>query len=409
MKRLVVDHIGALYTMKGHRDDPLGIVPNAALVAADDLVIWYGPRESLPPLGGDVEVLDARGGAVLPGLVDCHTHLLFAGDRAREFALRSQGATYAEIMAAGGGIQNTTHAVRAATEDELVEGALPRLAQMLSRGVTTVEAKSGYGLSVRDELKMLRALWVLSTLQPIEVERTFLGAHALPPEYANDRPGYVDLVVEEMLPEVRRQRLASACDIFVEKGAFTVDDGRRILGRAAELGLNVRVHAEQLSHSGGSLLAAEVGAISAGHLEFAQPADRLALAHNGVVAEVLATAQVFLGMGQKIDGRGLVDDGVTVAVATDLNPGSAMINDLHLAAGLAVTQCGLTTTEALLGITRHAAQALARADLGHIALGVPCDLCVLDSADATDLVYDWGTNHVVATVKNGEVVHRRLA
>jgi imidazolonepropionase len=403
----VVDRIGALYTMKGHSPDPLGVIRDAALVAADDLIVWYGPRDALPPIASDVEIIDAQGKAVMPGLIDCHTHLLFAGDRAGEFALRSQGASYAEIMAAGGGIQNTTHAVRAATEDDLVAQALPRLSAMLSRGVTTVEAKSGYGLTVRDELKMLRALWVLSTLQPIQIARPFLGAHALPAEFKGDRAGYVDLVVQEMLPEVAKQKLANACDIFVEKGAFSVDDGRRVLGRAQELGLNVRVHAEQLSHSGGARLAAEMGAISAGHLEFARPQDRALLARTGVVAEVLATAQVFLGMEQKIDGRALIDAGVTVAVATDLNPGSAMVSDLHLAAGLAVTQCGLSTTEALLGITRHAAQALARADLGHIGLGAPCDLCVLDTEDATDLVYDWGTNHVRTTIKGGQVVFER--
>jgi imidazolonepropionase len=274
---------------------------------------------------------------------------------------------------------------------------------MLARGVTLVEAKSGYGLSLEDELKQLRVMKRLSREQPVEVSPTFLGAHALPPEYAGRREAYVDLVCEEMLPAVIEESLAVSCDIFVESGAFSVDDGRRVLTRAKDLGLGIRIHAEQLSHSGGAKLAAELGCLSAGHLEHVSDDDIRALAEAGVVAEVLSLAQVFLGMEQRIPGRKLADAGVPVAVATDLNPGTANSSDLHLAAGLAVTMCGLSADEALLGITKNAARALGRDDVGTVEVGKRADLCVLDTPTAYDLVYEWGQNHVVQVVARGVV------
>ncbi|MFZ9887785.1 MAG: imidazolonepropionase, partial [Myxococcota bacterium] len=357
-----------------------------------------------PDIVETATIVDAAGCAVLPGLIDCHTHLVFAGHRAHEFALRSRGATYAEIMAAGGGIRSTMSAVRAASEEELLALARPRLAAMLDRGVTVVEAKSGYGLSLDDELKCLRVLHALGAQQPVEVTATFLGAHALPPEWEGQRARYVEVVCEEMLPAVAAQGLANACDIFVEQGAFTLDDARRVLGKAKSLGLHTRMHAEQLSHTGAARLAAELGCLSASHLEHARDDDIAALAEAGVVAEVLATAQVFLGMEQRIPGRKLIDAGVVVAVGTDLNPGSAPSSDLHLAAGLAITMCGLSADEALLGITRQGARALGRQDVGVVEVGARGDLCILDTADAYSLVYEWGRNHVAHVVCAGELV-----
>ncbi len=402
---LVVRNIGALYTMAGDDGAPLGVVTDAVVHVDDDGRFSYvGAARDAPHTGPDAPVLDAKGNVALPGLIDCHTHLIFAGSRAEEFALRSRGATYAEIMAAGGGIVNTMRAVRGASEEQLVELARPRLASMLQRGVTLVEAKSGYGLTLEDELKSLRAMKTLSRAQPVEVSPTFLGAHALPPEYAGRRDAYVDLVCDEMLPAVTNEQLARACDIFVENGAFSVDDGRRVLTKAKDLGLEVRIHAEQLSRSGGAQLAAELGCLSAGHLEHANDDDIAALAEAGVVAEVLSIAQVFLGMEQRIPGRRLADAGVPVAVATDLNPGSANSADLHLAAGLAVTMCGLSADETLLGITKNAARALGRDDVGTVQVGKRADLCVLDTATVYDLVYEWGRNHVAAVVAQGRLV-----
>lgn len=402
---LVVTNIGALYTMGGDEGAPLGIVADACVLVDDDGRFSYvGSAAEAPAFDDDTPVLDAKGKAALPGLIDCHTHLIFAGSRAEEFAMRSRGASYAEIMAAGGGILNTMNAVRAASEEQLIELALPRLVRMLRRGVTLVEAKSGYGLTVEDELKSLRAMRALSRRQPVEVSATFLGAHAVPPEFRDRREAYVALVCDEMLPAVVDEDLAVACDIFVERGAFTLEDGRRVLTKAKDLGLDVRIHAEQLSRSGGAQLAAELGCTSAGHLEHASDDDIAALAGAGVVAEVLALAQVFLGMEQRIPGRKLADAGVPVAVATDLNPGSANSADLHLAAGLAITMCGLTADEALLGITKNAARALGRDDVGTVQVGKRADLCVLDTTTAYDLVYEWGENHVRSVIAQGHIV-----
>ena len=338
---------------------------------------------------------DCQGCVVLPGLIDCHTHLVFAGSRAHEFEMRSRGATYAQIMHAGGGIRNTMQATRKASKQELIDLALPRLQRMLSRGVTAVEIKTGYGLSLESELKMLEVIYELSTLQPIELYPTFLGAHAIPPEY--DSETYVEHIIRDMLPAVREQNIAKSCDIFVEQGAFSVNQARKILSKAKELGLHTRVHAEQLSRSGGALLAAELGALSASHLEYANLEDAQALAKAGVIAELLPVAQEFLGMHQLASGRMLTDAGVKVAVATDFNPGSAMCDDLLLAARLAVTRGGLSCKEALLGITSYAAQAL-----GKISVG---DYCVLSTRNWLDLFYDWSVNPVRAVFKNGELCY----
>jgi imidazolonepropionase len=396
---LVIENIGALLTMHG---DGLGLVQGAVVVIEGGVVTFAGPAAEAPPAPAGAAVLNAQGNAALPGLIDCHTHLVFAGSRAEEFRLRSKGASYAEIMQAGGGIVSTMSAVRRASLDDLVALGLPRVRASLERGVTTLEVKSGYGLALEHELKSLRAARRLGEESAVEVVATFLGAHAVPPEH--ERATYVDLVVEEMLPAVVTEGLAVACDIFVEGGAFTVDDGRRVLGRAKELGLQVRVHAEQLSRSGGAQLAAELGCLSAGHLEHASPEDIAALAKAGVVAEVLATAQVFLGMHQRIPGRQLVDAGVPVAVGTDFNPGSANSTNLHLAAGLAVTMCGLSVDEALLGITKNAARALGRDDIGTLVIGKRGDVCVLDTPLPWELVYDWSENHVATVVAAGEIV-----
>ncbi|OGQ09133.1 MAG: imidazolonepropionase [Deltaproteobacteria bacterium RBG_16_71_12] len=357
----------------------------------------------MPDLRG-VPRLDAGGRAALPGLVDCHTHVLYAGDRADEFARRARGESYAQIMAAGGGIRSTMRAVRGASIDELCIATRPRLDAMLARGVTTVEIKSGYGLDVQSELRMLRAARALGEQQPIDVVTTLLAAHAVPPEHEGDAAAWIDVITRELLPEVARERLASACDVFVEEGAFSADQARPMLRRAQELGLAVRIHAEQLSRSGGAALAAELGARSAGHLEHVSPEDIEALAKAGVICEVLALAQVFLRGQRATPGRALVDGGCTVAVATDCNPGTAMSTDLPLAAGLAVTQCGLTVEEAMRGATVNAARALGLDDRGVVAAGKRADLVILDGASPVDLVYRWSDARAHAVIAQGRVV-----
>lgn len=341
---------------------------------------------------------NCHGRVLLPGFVDCHTHLVFSGSRAHEFEMRSHGATYAEIMQAGGGIRSTMKATREASKQELIDLALPRLERMLARGVTTVEVKTGYGLSLESELKMLEVIAELEKLQPVELSPTFLGAHAF---LDSNQEAYVEHIINDMLPAVKQQNIAETCDVFIENGAFSVKQARRILEKALELGLYIRVHAEQLSHSGGALLAAELKAISASHLEYATLEDARALANAAVIAELLPTAQEFLGMKQLASGRMLTDAGVRVAVATDFNPGSAMCDDLQLAARLSITRGGLTCEEALLGITRYAALALGRDNIGTLEVGAQADFCLLLTSNWIDLFYDWSKNPIEIIFKKG--------
>ena len=398
---LLIENASAVYTMSGDQQNPLGAIPKGEVVVDGNTIHWVGKRKERPTEFNITQTIDAQGGCVLPGLIDCHTHIPFAGDRAEEFAMRARGATYAEIMQAGGGILNTMKAVRDTHADQLVQQATAVLDAMLARGVTTVEGKSGYGLSTASELKCLQVHQRLHDTHAVDVCATFLGAHALPPEYKDNIDDYVDLVTEEMLPAVKAQGIATACDIFIEKGAFTPRHGAQILGKAKDLGFQLKVHAEQLSHSGGAQLAAEMGALSVSHCEYVSDADLQLLADNQVVCEVLATAQVFLNSPQAIPGARMSDAGVCMAVGTDYNPGSANCADLHLAAGLAITQCGLTAEEALLGMTAHGAAALGLQDRGMLVSGLKADCVVLSSPTPFDLVYHWSHNPVSAVIKDG--------
>ncbi|MCC7073472.1 MAG: imidazolonepropionase [Deltaproteobacteria bacterium] len=391
--------------MDGAGAHGVGAIDDAVVLIDADRVAWVGPRAALPvPDLRGVPRVDAGGRAALPGLIDCHTHALFLGDRADEFARRARGESYAQIMAAGGGIRSTMRAVRGATIEQLCDATRPRLRRMLERGVTTVELKSGYGLNVDSELAMLRAARRLGDEDGIDVVTTLLAAHAIPPEHEGDASAWIDVITKDLLPHVAREKLASACDVFVEQGAFSAEQARPLLRRARELGLAVRVHAEQLSRSGGAALAAELGARAAGHLEHITAEDVEALAKAGVVCEVLALAQVFLRGQRATPGRALVDGGCTVAVATDCNPGTAMSTDLPLAAGLAVTQCGLTAEEAIAGVTVNAARALGLIDRGVVAAGKRADLVILEGATPLDLVYRWSDARAHAVVARGRVL-----
>ena len=407
---LVVRHARELCPMRpsGRGEAVLGSVADAALASLDGTVVWAGPdvefAKFVSPKPG-ATVVDATGCTVTPGLVDCHTHVVFAGDRGDEFSARCEGATYLDIAKKGGGIASTVRATRTASEDRLVELALPRLHRLLEFGVTTAEAKSGYALNLPDELKMLRAVARLPSLQPIELVATLLCAHAVPPEHAQTRDAYVDLCVKEIVPEVARQKLARFCDAFVEQGAFTVDEGRRILGRGKELGLVPRLHADQMSAMGASQLAAELGAATADHLECIDEHGIAALAKAKVAAVLVPTSTLFLKQATYAPGRKLWDAGLDVALATNLNPGSAMTENASLPLALACLFNGLTPAEALWAATRGGAQALGLDDrVGSLEPGKQADLVVHACESHRHLAYHFAVSHVRTVVKRGRVV-----
>jgi imidazolonepropionase len=334
------------------------------------------------------QTVSLDGHLVLPGFIDCHTHLVYAGDRMREHALRLAGASYAEIARAGGGILSTVRSVREATEAELVEAALPRISALMAEGVTRIEIKSGYGLDLENELKMLRAIRVLDQRSPARIHATFLGAHAVPEGLTAD--SYLDQVIHDMLPAIRDENLAEAVDIFVEHIGFSPAHLERLAAAAADSGLGLRVHAEQLSALGGAGLGARLGALSCDHLEYASEQDIQAMAAAGTVAVLLPGAFYFLGETRKPPVAALRAAGVPMAIATDHNPGSSPLLSLLTAAHLAATLFGLDADEALRGITVHAGRALGHADAGTLAPGSMADFCVWDMPGPEFLTYQLG-------------------
>lgn len=351
----------------------------------------------------DATIIDADGGAVVPGFVDPHTHVIFAGDRREELRRRLAGASYAEIAAEGGGILSTVVATRAATEQQLVEATARRLDEMLRCGTTTCEAKSGYGLGTDAELKMLWAIRTLAGAHAIEISPTFMGAHEVPIEYRERRGAYVDLLVREMIPLVGRDRLAEWCDVFCERGVFTPAETRTILLAAAKAGMKSRVHADELAPSGGALVAAEVGARSADHLIFVDETGAEALAAAGVVATLLPIASFYLKLGRFAPGRMLIAHNVAVALATDVNPGGGFSPSMPFAMTLACFGMGLTFEEALVAATINAAYALDRHDrVGSLEVGKQLDAVVV-GGPAIDLIRV-GANTISAVIKNGKRV-----
>lgn len=408
MERLVVG-IGQLATLAGPpraRRGPemadLGLVSGAAILVRDGKVAAAGREEAVRAAASAEAVeTDVGGRLVTPGLVDAHTHLAFGGNRAEEFAMRIAGATYQEIAAGGGGIASTVRQTRALGEDALYEAAAARLQRMHRHGTTTVEAKSGYGLSLSEELKILRVYRRLGA----RVSPTFLGAHAFPPEFASDHEGYVRLVVEEMLPAVVAEGLAAWCDIFVEERYFGAEAARRILGAAKGLGLKVRMHVDQLSNGGGAALAAELGAKTADHLEQTD-GDGIAALLAGDVMPVLLPGSVYaLGLDRYPRAREMVDAGLPVVLATDFNPGSSPMPSLPMAMSLACVQMKLTPAEALTACTVNAAHSLDRGDhIGSIEPGKDADFVVWDAGDYRELPYWFGGNLVAQTWMAGELL-----
>jgi len=378
-------------------------IGDAALVWDGGEIVWVGRREEVPSTYRSAEPVDAGGGLVIPGLVDCHTHLAFGGWRADEFVQRIEGRSYLEIARAGGGIARTVRLTRETDEAELHRRARRFLGEMLALGVTTVECKSGYGLDREHELGLLRVYRRLAQEGPTRVVATFLGAHVVPAEYRNDRERYVRLLVEELIPEVGRLGLAECCDVFVEQSAFSLEEARRILlaGRAA--GLAPKLHADQLSSCGGAELAAEVGALSADHLEQVSERGIEAMARAGVVAVSLPIATLYLAQ-PPMPARRLMEAGVAVAVATDFNPGSAPSYHLPLALTLACTLQRMTPAEALKGATILAARAIGLEHLvGSLEPGKAADFAVVDAPDVATWLYHLRPNANRMTVVNGAV------
>jgi imidazolonepropionase len=384
--------------------DPV-VHTHTAILLRDGKIDWLGPESRLPPLPHNVQVLDARGGVVLPGFVDCHTHLIFAGSRTDEFEQRLQGISYQEIAARGGGINASVRAVRQSSKEQLKALARPRLRRLLAAGVTTVEIKSGYGLSLDDELKCLEVVAELNDETPWELAPTFLGAHAVPPEFKTDRAAYIRLVVDEMLPEIARTRLAEFCDVFCETGVFSIDESERILKRAAELGLRLKLHADELTPLGGAELAARLGAISADHLLCISPAGIEALARSSTIATLLPATAFFLGVASA-PARRLIDGGVPVALATDCNPGTCPTENLPLVGSMACTQMKMLPGEAVVAMTLNAAAALGRSDrLGSLEPGKQADVLICSVPDYRDIFYHFGVQHVWRVIKRGRLVY----
>ncbi len=401
----VLRNIGVLATCRPEGgQDELHEVPRAALAWEGETITWAGPEADLPAVHRSAEAWDAGGGLVIPGLVDCHTHLAFGGWRGDEFAERIRGRSYLDIARAGGGIASTVSHTRAIPEDELLERTRGFLREMGRLGVTTVECKSGYGLDRDTELKLLRVYRRLAEAEPVRIVPTFLGAHVVPAEHRDDREAYLSLLVDEMIPRVAREGLAQCCDVFVEESAFSVDEGRRILEAGLAHGLRPKLHADQLSAGGGAELAAEVGALSADHLECASEEGIRAMAEAGVVAVSLPLATLYLGQ-RPMPARRFLDAGVSVAVATDFNPGSAPSFHLPLALTLACTLQRMTPSEALKGATIVAARALGlEGTVGSLEPGKAADFAVIDAPDVTHWLYHFRANACTRTVVRGRAL-----
>ena len=384
------------------------VIRDSAVGIAGDRIVDVGPSAEVLARCSAARTLDARGGTVVPGFVDAHTHPVFAGTREDEFELRTRGASYAEIAASGGGILSTVRGVREASAEELEARLALHLDRFLEHGTTTVEAKSGYGLDLESELKCLRVLAAAGRRHPIEIVPTFLGAHDVPEEHRSRRDRYVDLVVEEMLPRVAEERLAEYCDVFVERGFFELEPSRRILERAKGLGFGLRLHADQLSATGAAELAAELGAASADHLENVTPRGIEALGRAGVIPVLCPLVPLVLRQDREAPARAMIEAGLAPAISTDFNPGSCYLQSLPEVLTFAALRYRMTAGEALTAATLNAACSIGRGDrLGTIEVGKQADLAVLDLPNHRHLAYELGRNPVRAVVKAGRVVLER--
>jgi imidazolonepropionase len=382
----------------------VGIINDGALAIADGRIVFAGAAKDLPAHFSDTkENMDCEGRWATPGLIDCHTHLVHAGNRANEFEMRLAGATYEDVARAGGGIVSSVKALRAASQDDLVRQTLPRLEALIAEGVTTVEIKSGYGLDLENEAKSLKAARMLASHRPVTVRTTFLGAHALPPEFKTDKPGYIAKVIHEMLPAIAAEGLADAVDGFCEGIAFSPDEIASVFEAAKACGLPVKLHADQLSNLQGAALAARYSAFSADHLEYTDEAGVQAMAKAGTVAVILPGAFYFIRETKKPPIDLFRKAGVAMAVATDNNPGTSPLTSLLLTMNMSATLFGMTVDECLLGTTRHAAQALGlQHDIGTLEAGTWADIAIWDIDRPAELVYRMGFNPLWKRLYKGQ-------
>ncbi|MBX7151273.1 imidazolonepropionase [bacterium] len=373
---------------------------NVSIACGGSQIIGIGDDKQFD--AGTATVIDASDFVVLPGLIDSHTHTVFAGSREDEFEMKLGGATYADIAQKGGGILNTMGATRKASKEELLQLGKKRLEQALQFGITTIEIKSGYGLSPADEIKILEVIRDLREHTPMDIHATFLGAHSVPPEYKSKRDDYVKLVCEDMIPTVAEKKLAEFCDVFCETNVFTIDETRKIFETAKKHGLKLKLHADQLTNTGGAELCAEMGAVSADHLEHISDRGIDALKNSKTVAGLLPGCSFFLNM-QYPPARKLIEAGIPVALATDFNPGSSMTQNLQLIMSIACTQMKMSPAETIQGVTLSAAQSLDRTDIGNIASGLKADLVLFRVPNFKYIPYNFGQNHAEHVIKNGRM------
>ncbi|HEV7834167.1 MAG TPA: imidazolonepropionase [Caballeronia sp.] len=386
------------------RADPADVLENAAIVVRDGRIEWFGAEADIPSAFAGAASHDLEGRIVTPGLVDCHTHLVYAGNRSKEFAMRLEGASYEDIAKAGGGIVSTVRNTRTASEDDLFAQSLRRLDALLAEGVTALEIKSGYGLDLATERKMLRVARRLAAARPVTIVTTFLGAHALPPEYTGRADDYIAHVCDQMLPTLASEGLVDAVDVFCERIAFTVEQAERVFNAASKLNLPVKMHAEQLSLMGGAVLAAKHRALSADHLEFLDEAGAIAMREAGTVAVLLPGAFYFIREKQLPPIDLLRRHGVPIALATDSNPGTSPSTSLLLMLNMGCTLFRLSVAEVLAGVTRHGAKALGHADVnGEVSIGAKADFVAWDIDSLAELAYWTGLDRCALVVRHGAV------
>lgn len=408
---LIITNIGTLASMqgdfprRGSAMNDLGLLSKAAVAIAGDRIVAVGRREDVEKQYGapGVPMIDAGGVLVTPGLVDPHTHPVFSATREDEFEMRLQGKSYMEIAQAGGGIRRSVRDLRATPSDVLLDKAKQRLDRFLEHGVTTIEAKSGYGLSTESEIKQLEVIRELNESHPVDLVPTFLGAHEFPDEYRDNREAYIDLITNEMLPLVAGRHLAVFSDIFCEEGVFDNAQSRRIQQAAVKVGLKLKFHADELASTGGAELAASLGAVSADHLVYISDTGIKALADSGTVAVLLPGTSYSLGSRKYAPARKMIESGVIVALSTDCNPGSNNSESLAMMISLAAVQMKMTAAEGLSAVTVNAARAIGRNDIGVLAPGKLADLVIWDAADVRELPYHYGVNLARTVVKRGEV------